>query len=424
MTSSTASEPGVRERVVGHGHARFDWVRARVTAMTALSHAALDVPSRVTMLPGEAVAVAEPGRDAPTLQTVLDDRGSLKAGECVWVGMAIAESLAVLHRAGLAHGAVTAESVRLPASGVLLGGLVDGETDAAASDDVAALGRLLASCVTGPEAERVRAWTEPMTHPDPAARPTAAMVARALGSCARPEPIRHVPRGVASSMRSVASEHAEVRRLPGTRWWRVRRFARAWALRGAIAAVATVLVAAGVHAVVADPGSPSASPVRAANLTRAPDGSVATDPSGPADPSGAADPATDSQDPAWAARQATEARFDALRSADGHALVQWTAPGSPARAEAETTAAALSTGRMVVDGLTASVLGVEPVEPAVEGGDVAVMRVTYTLSDHTVTIDGEVQRFEGYTQTVDLELVRDSTRWWVRSATEATPAGV
>jgi hypothetical protein len=392
------TEQVARERVVGHGHDAFEAVRARVAELSGVPHPGLDVPSRVTMLPGDAVAVVERGHDAPTLQMAVDARGSLKAGECVWAGMAVAEALAALHRAGLAHGAISADAVCLPSGGVLLGRLVDGQERSTAPDDVAALGVLLASCVSGPEAERVRAWTEPMTHPDPGSRPTAAMVARALGSCASPEPMLLGPRGVAASMRASAALPGNVRKLPEARIWRWRLAARRWSVRAA-AAVVVMLVVAGVLVGSSSLTGASDSPARGLAV-------VPTN-----------------QDPASVAQQATRARFEALRRSDGELLLRWTADGSPARVEAQGTADALATGRMVVDGLTDTIDQVDlGAAPSVASG-VVVVRVTYSLSDHSVTLDGETTRFGGYSQTVNLELVRATTGWLVSSAVDVGTAG-
>lgn len=393
MSSPTTAQTTTRERIVGHGHEAFERVRARVAALSRLDAPGLDVPTRVTMLPGDAVAVVEPGQEAVTLQMVLDARGSLKAGECVWVGMAIAEALSVLHRAGLAHGAMRAASVRLPSSGVLLSELVDGVANHSAPDDIAALGVLLASCVNGPEAERVRAWTEPMTHDDPGSRPTAAMVARALGSCAQPEPLQHTPRGVASSMRAAASPPAQVRRLPEARAWRWSTATRRWAVRGSIAVLAALTVAAVGWAAVSAVGNDGVNAPR----------------------SGAMAPRA--QDPEWVARRATEARFEAWQLADAEQLMRWTAAGSQARAEAEVTAEALTSGRMTVVGVSATIDRVTARSTVDSPPDVAIVTVTYTLSDHTVTLDGIETPYGGYSQTVDLELVRTGAGWRVASAT-------
>lgn len=396
MTSLSTADPVARERVVGQGHEAFEAVRARVAAIANVGHPALDVPSRVTMLPGDAVAVVESGQETPTLQATLEGRGPLRAGECVWVGMAVAEALSALHRAGLAHGAVDASAVRLPSGGPVVGKLIDGAANSTPPDDVADLGRMLASCVSGPEAERVRAWTEPMTHVDPAARPTAAMVARALGSCAPPEPLQHPPRGVASSMRAAAAHTGTVRTLPRPRIWRWYQTARRWSGRRLLA-VAVVVVAIGAW--VAVPALTAPSPTTAPGAGELPA----------------------QREPTWVAREATQARFRALQTANGEALLRWTAAGTPARAEAEATALALASGRMVVDGLTATIDRVSVESAPVATPNVAVVRVTYTLSDHAVTVDGQKTQFDSYSQTVDLELVRDQASWLVRSAEDATP---
>ena len=385
--------------MVGHGHGAFEAVRARVAEISGLAHPGLDVPSRVAMLPGEAVAVVEPGHDAPTLQTVLAARGSLRAGECVWVGMAIADALSAMHRAGIAHGALSADAVRLPSGGVLLGHLVDDQADSTAPGDIADLGRLLASCVSGPEAERVRAWTEPMTHADPGSRPTAAMVARALGSCAPPQQLQQAPRGVASAMRASVVPPGKVRRLPEARAWRWRQAARRGAVRCAIGVSLVLAVALGWWVGVS-----------ALTGTSEPRAGAQTVPQA-------------EQDPVWVARQATRARFDALKSSKGESLLQWTAEGSPARAEAEAMVDALVTGRMAVNGLMATIDRVALASEPTATSGVAVVRVTYSLSGHSVTLDGETTPFEAYSQTVDLELVRGTEGWLVRSATDVTDNG-
>jgi len=396
MSSLGTAEASARERVVGHGHDVYDAVRARVAALAGVSHPGLDAPSRVTMLPGEAVAVAEPGYGASTLRATLDSRGTLTAGECVWVGMAVAEALAALHRAGVFHGAVDTDAVRLPAGGVLLAHLVDGAQEATAADDVAALGRMLEQCVTGQDLERVRAWTEPMTHTDSAARPTAAMVARALGSCAPSEPLQQSPRGVASSMRAAVSQPAKVRRLPQARTWRWRQAVRARSLKVALLVAATLAVVWGVSAAVTLWGEGSAMSPLAAGV------------------------AGGEHDPAWVAREATQARFEALRSSDNtDALLTWTVDGSPAQAEAQSTADAVASGRMAVEGLTVTIDQLEADRSLVDTTGVAVVRVTYTLSDHVVTVDGQATRFDAYSQTVDLTLERMGGVWRVHSAVDA-----
>ncbi len=123
------------------------------------------------------------------------------------------------------------------------------------------------------------------------------------------------------------------------------------------------------------------------------------------------------QDPAWVAQRATQARFDAWQNSNAEQLVKWTAEGSVARAEAEATAQALASGRMVVEGLTATITSVIAQPTMLSDADGAVVTVSYTLSEHTVTLDGVETRFDSYAQTVDLELVRGIAGWRVASAT-------
>ena len=177
------------------------------------------------MARGDQVAVTEPPRDHDTLSAVLDARGALRAGECVWLGIAIAEALAVLHKAGLVHGALDSEAIVIDGGRVRLARLIDGAGDAQAADDIAALGRLLASAVREADSDRIQAWTEPMSHQDPLGRPTAAMVVHALASCAPPEEVPLPPVGVASALRRAATQSREgnVRGTTGHRPWRRRQ---------------------------------------------------------------------------------------------------------------------------------------------------------------------------------------------------------
>ena len=393
MRTHRPEQLATRERVVGSGAAHFERVRARLAAMELVGHAGLDAPTRVTMDTDEAVSVTEARAAAPTLQEVLNERGSLRAGECVWVGTAVADALAALHRAGIPHGAVVASAVQLRPAGAVLGMVVDGAEDATAPDDVAALGTMLAVAVREADADRVRAWTGPMTHPDPAARPTAAMVARALGSCAPPEPLVVAPRGIASSMRASAADATGALSLPEARSWRLRLHATRWLLRGAVAfAMVAVCVAGGVavrtwlahgRAEMAAGVVGLASPIEAAEA-------------------------------------ATLVRFAALSSGDGAPLVASTLVGSPARQEAQTTADALASGALSVEGLAATVEAVAP-GPGLVGMDAVVVRVRYTLGAHAVVLDGTRTHYEEYTQTVDLNMVRgtDGT-WLVENATAVT----
>ncbi len=409
------------ERVVGTGTDDFDRVRSRVESLVRIGAVSLIVPSRVTMARGDQVAVTEPRRENDTLRSVLDARGALKAGECVWLGTAVAESLAVLHGEGLAHGALDGDAVVLDHGRVRLARLVDGADDAKAADDIAALGRMLASAVRESDADRIGAWTEPMTHPDPRGRPTAAMIVRALGSCAPPEAVLLPATGVASALRRAATsnpqaaaheaiEHGAAVPLGESRVWRMRLTATRLIKRlGVVIAALVVVGGVGIGAAWVTQSGPW---VRGE----------------PVAPSGV----NPLQAPDDAGEQLTVARFDALSRGDGEALVELTVVGSPARADAEWTASALQNGLLRVDGLAGTVEDSEGLGGGANGplseGDSAVVRVRYRLGPHVVLAGGEETRYEGYEQTVDLTLAWvEGSGWRVSDATivpEAVPETV
>ncbi len=421
------------ERVVGTGTDDFDRVRSRIESLVRIGAVSLIVPSRVTMARGDQVAVTEPPRENDTLRAVLDARGALKAGECVWLGTAVAKSLAVLHGEGLVHGALDVDAVIIDQGRVRLARLVDGADDAKAADDIADLGRLLASTVRESDADRIGAWTEPMTHPDPLGRPTAAMVVRALASCAHPEPVLLPATGVASALRRAATSnpeagaHSAAVPLRESRCWRLRLNATRSLMRVSVVIAALSLVG-GVGIAVAwathsGPLAESGSEAQDATLPSGvlddgPDASAAGEavaPSG-ANPLQAADDAGE---------KLTVARFDALSRGDGEALVALTVAGSPARADAEQTASALQNGLLRVDGLEGVVedsvrLGGGAKGPSSEG-DSVVVRVRYRLGPHVVMADGAETRYEGYAQTADLTLTWVEGSGWLVSDAVTVP---
>lgn len=423
------------ERVVGRGSDDFDRVRSRVESLMRIGSVPLIIPSRVTMARGDAVAVAEPPREHDTLSSVLDARGALRAGECVWVGTAVAEALTILHKAGLAHGALDADAVVIDEGRVCLARLVDGADDASAPDDIAALGRLLATAVKETDSARIAAWTEPMTHPDPSGRPTAAMVMRALASCAPAEQLHVEPAGVAGALRraavawSVGGDSTEVVALPEARGWRLRLRAREWLTRiGVVAAVAIVVVGVGVavalnagdddHAGSADIAAGASAEAAAVDAPDAPDAPDASN------AAAAAQALVAVADPAAAAEWLTTARFDSLSHGDGVALIALTAPGSAARADAEETAAALEDGSLSIEDLAGTVLEAVAEDAATEGagttdqptvGHTALVRVTYLLGPHTVVADGVATTYDAYQQTVGLTLAWTADSGWLVS---------
>ncbi len=401
------------ERIVGSGADDFDRVRSRVEDLARLGAECLVVPLRVTLARGDQVAITEPPRDNDTLRTLLDSRGTLRAGECVWLGTGVAQALVVLHKNGLVHGALDVDAIVVEQGQVRLARLVDGDNEAIAADDVAALGRLLAAAVRESDADRIVAWTEPMTHPDPNGRPTAAMVVRALASCAPPEVLQLPPTGVASALRRAAASGRDsgaqrAVELHESRWWRMRvRAVRA--LKHASVVVAALVIVGGIGAGVArathsGPWASAQAPAGAltgGTSTRDPK----TTPSGEAD---SPDSGESLQVPENAGERLTLARFDALSRGDGEALIALTVMGSDARADADATAAALRNDLLKVEGLEGHVEDSVSLSDSTAGppseGDHAVVRVRYRLSPHVVISDAQSTTYEGYEQTVDLTL--------------------
>ena len=143
------------------------------------------------------------------------------------------------------------------------------------------------------------------------------------------------------------------------------------------------------------------------------------------------------QAPDAAAERLTAARFEALARGDGDALVALTAQGTPARTEAEGTAAALRDRLLSVDGLEGSVedavtLGAATDSPRLGSsrhtppgiGATAVVRLRYRVGPHDVVARGKTTTYDGYEQTVDLTLTWvEGTGWLVSDARPATTSG-
>ena len=418
--SFDTDQPG-SDRVIGHGNGDYERVMARIDILVRLEVPALILPTRVALVHGEQVAVTEALSVHESLGAVLASRGSLRAGEVVWLGMGVATALASLHRVGLAHGAIEPAAVSVTGAGVGLAQLVDGAVKGASgdvrlaqADDIAALGTMLAEAVREQDSARLRAWTDPMTHPDPAGRPSAAMVARALSSCATPEALTPGQFGVASALRraingdrpSVARRVPAAVALPEARRWRMRQVARSWFIKGAVAVgVAGLLVLGGVGITQAMGARASGPPVVAS--------------AEPLHDVSAAEPPPTIPSPVDAATRLTSARFEAIRSGDAASLVATTTPGSEARAAADALAGEIVTGGFVAEGLEGSVDGATLVEFAAPGGagstPVARVRVVYTLGAHALIRDGAREDYDPYQQTVDLLLAWDGVGDWTVS---------
>lgn len=405
---STVDELGVDvlRRTVGHGPAALSQARERAELLSSVLHPGVLCPTDVVAdADGAAVAIM-PRIDGDDVAALTLARGGLRLGECVTLGIAAATALAAMHRAGIAHGDVSATNIMVSAARVTLVDTMAGAAPhehgtpgfaaperpggASAPADVYALGRVLLGAVRGADRERLDAWVQPMLAPDPSVRPSAAMVARALESCAAPEAIERPMLGVADAMRAQALSAAQVHteRRDSGRWWRVRKRVIRWGSVAAIC-VGVLVLALGVVPRLWSVANPVVSP-----------GADQTVPL----PAHAAVPVAE------AARTVTLARFVALADGDGSALLATAAQGSPALAELEQVAAAIDSGQLSVDGLTATV---DSVEILSESGRRASARVTYSLSAHTVWQGGESSSYEPYTQTIDLNMVWSEAGWQV-----------
>lgn len=397
------------ERVVGEGVEAFERVRLRRDALEASGVDGLIVPVRVALQAQDSVAVTEPASEGATLGDVLQARGSLHAGECVWWAAQVAHMLASLHKVGIAHGALSADAIVIDGDRVRLGRLVDGPPEASGPDDVAALGELLARSVRPEEAARVLAWAEPMQHERVDARPSAAMVARAIASCAPAQPIDVPVRDVVGSMRRRASAVQEVERLPGAWWWRVRvAVRRRWRAGSIIVGGLAVLGLAVTVAANAFGSDGSA-------------GDTAVQAGAPA-----AMPMTD-ESPEDAAVRLTLSRFTAMVDGDGEALIALTDPGSAAHVDAEATAQLFAEGRLAFTPGSALPMPSD-IAPQVEGmgnegrydPHTATVIVVYTGPAYEVTLDGLSTAVPAERVSVRMLLAWDVDEGWrVADATQA-----
>ncbi len=393
-----ATHATAADRAVGSGTLRFEHVRRRIAVVGALGLDGLAVPDRVTLLADESVRVVEPQPQGITLRAWRESAGPLSAGECVWWAVEVAALLTQLHKAGLAHGALTDDAIWVTGGGVRITHLADGPDHAVPADDVAALGSLMIAAVSAAERARVEAWTAPMTSANPAARPTAAMVSRALPSCADPrpwgEPSTSPGQHVASdARRGAALSGAEP--LAEAEAWRRRRARLAVALRVgsgiAVLAILAVVVAAIVWWTDSLPAAAVAGHRAADSLeVRAGQGGV----------------------------DATRGRLAAIATSSPVGLVEFTGDGTAARLDAESVALLIETGRFSVEGLTFRVESVSVVDaphrPAV-AGDTAVARVTYWTSAYTSILDGESARIPEARETAELTMSWSATGSWLVS---------
>ncbi|MBO3093715.1 hypothetical protein [Cellulomonas dongxiuzhuiae] len=357
---------------------------ARAGVLTGLDHPHLARVLAVDPLgPGRVALVCEhvPG---PTLAAVRAARPPLADGEVVTVAVPVAQALAVLHAAGLAHGAVGADRVVVRPGGVPV--LVDlrgalrgvGTATGDVHRLVAALLGLMppldAHLAAGLEdAVRLRDALEALLR----GRATPDDVVEAVFAVASPEPVQ-VPEADELAGAQVALEtgrsgvpRSTVPPPPPRRARREPRRRRWWP---AVVAAAVLMLGGGAALTVrllpdlpADAATPSA--VASPSATAPGVGPGAGD-----DRAALAD----EHDPAAAAAALTRLRAAALAAADAAGVAVIEVAGSPALAADEALVGGLAGARS--EGLTVDVTTVTATGTAPDG-DVTV-EVTSTMSAH------------------------------------------
>ena len=360
LAARDAEGHGWAVTVVGPDQMPREALRARVAALAGLRHPHVArVAPLMELRDGSAVAL-QAEVVGPDLATVLRARGPWRPGEVVTLVVPLAQALAALHAAGLAHGDVSPGNVVLESDGRpvlvdLVCGARHGELGtpglaaperargAHSAGDVHALGRLGLALLGAaePAGSRLRAVLEAAAHPEPSARPDAAALAEAVYAAGVPEPVRLPDAAVLARMtlrRLAAPEDETIVRpdlAPASRRARHRRSSP----YRAPMAVAIAAIVLGAVVVATGRGEPS----RASEpVVEVPPGAMAPVREAPVG------------GPVPAAARLTVRRADALGTRAPTALASVTVPGSPAAAADRRVAADLwrrapSPGGVVVD---------------------------------------------------------------------------
>lgn len=391
-------------RVVGSGSGDLAEVARRLDVLRDITHPGLCVPDGIGLGPDGAVLATMPRVKGETALALSRSRKGLSVGECVAIGIDVAEALAALHDKDLAHGDVSpANIVVSPTRAVLVDTLSGARpkergtpgfsaperaVGATPAGDVYSLGRVLEALVDETGRDRIAAWAEPLCRPEAVTRPTASVAARALRDCADPVPVSipNTPVEVAARARAIGSGDGTLR-LPEGRVWRVRRAVVSWSRRVgfAVGAVLVVLLFARiVGALLPDGSGPSfliSHPVSAGVQASVPD---------------------------EAAVALVEARVEALVSADPEALFEVTTIDSVAR-EADTSIAdRLVSGDLRYEGLSVEVLEAETLD---NGRDWATVRISYRKSAHVVLDEDRRVEVPEADLRVDVDIAWDDGTW-------------
>lgn len=422
MTEQLGPHPRVVSRVVGAGGEVLAQVTERVRALRRVSHPGVLLPTGLGVGARDQVVVNFPWLDGVDLAELETRRAPLTAGECVWLGVRVAQALAQMHAAGIAHGDISPGNIVVANGAVVLVDTVAGSLPselgtvgfraperekhgASAAGDVYSLGALLRWCVAEDQRVMIEAWTAPLLALDPTQRPPVDIAQRALASCAAPQEVAIPARAqVVPAIRARAKQRT-VRIVDGPRSrWR-RTGLRVGLGLAVCIAVGTSAVA--VPRFIDTIGSSDAQ--MALDVPHLPSVAPSAEPRHATFAPSPAPP-----DAGQAAAALTEQRFAALASADGDQL-RATVSDGPLAHEVQTLSRALSAREVRYAGLRAVVTTVEVLE---QSADNAVVYVVYDVSEHTVITPGGEHVVAAHTQAVELDLIFDDG-WTVHAARPA-----
>lgn len=410
------------KRSLGQGAALAAMARERAHVLTQIAHPGVLVPESVDVVHDD-VSVTMPvvaGIDLSVLERL---RSPLTAAECIWLGIHIADALAAMHRAGLAHGDISPANVMVDGRTVTvvdtMGGCRSDEhgtagfasperpQGATVASDAYAVGALLRWAVASVDRPLIEAWTAPLMSAEPHRRPSLAVTATALRCCIEPMAVT-VPHAEVDVLVRPGRGVRTQRLASGRSWrWRRRAVRAAVAVGGMAAAIAIVMVGGpAVDSWAAQRGAVTVStppPVYATPIVResadVPSGALST-----------------YHDPEAAAAELTRLRFAALAANDGKSLRTLVSGDAATAADVRTLAVRLETNVIRYAGLEAEVLGAELVDHTATR---AAVKVTADISAHT--IHGEASRtVEPYREQAILDLRWTDGRWAVLHARPAS----
>lgn len=391
---------------MGFGPEDLAEAAARLGGLREISHPGLCIPTSVALGADGAVVATMPAIRGEAASALSRARKGLSVGECVAIGIDVAEALAELHDRGLAHGDVSPANIVVSPSRAVLVDAVAGSgrkergtpgfaapersVGATPAGDVYSLGRVLEAIVDEAGRGRIEAWAEPLCRPDPSARPTARVAARALRDCSEPVPVTIPETSVAGAvrLRSVTPGEKTVL-VPEGRAWRIRRAVVVWGRRCGLAvatALGAFLVARLAGAVI-----PHGSGFNYLPTIPMPADSIASAPD-------------------EAAVALVEDRISALASADPGALLEVTTADGAARAGDAQLAERLDSGELSYVGLSVEAAVGETLSAE---GNRATVRVSYQVSGHTVRDGDRTVTVPSTGSVVDVDIAWEDGRWRV-----------